>query len=282
VFGLLVCYGHAPKPDLDDSSEGYLHLMARVLAEHIELDADTGGDLRQQLDRIEGLIAPGGLAMVFQPICDLSTGEVVGAEALARFAAEPNHPPNVVFEDAWTAGRGVDLELAAVRAALTHLPELPPSVFLAVNLSPETILADELPELVVDVGSRIVLEVPERATVGSPFDVGATMESLRRAGVRLAADDAGAGFESLSQILELRPELIKFDVSLTREVDTDPVRRGLASSLVGYASQSEAQIVAEGIQTESELHTLLELGFGLGQGHLLGVPGPLPLPERRA
>jgi EAL domain-containing protein (putative c-di-GMP-specific phosphodiesterase class I) len=66
-------------------------------------------------------------------------------------------------------------------------------------------------------------------------------------------------------------------VALTRDVDTDPVRHSLASSLVSFAEQLESVVVAEGIETDGELNTLREIGFGFGQGYHLGRPGPLPL-----
>jgi EAL domain-containing protein (putative c-di-GMP-specific phosphodiesterase class I) len=277
-YGALVCFSHAPRPGLDRSAVGFLHLLARSVTEQLDQGPADGDGLRGALDRVERALAPGGIDMVFQPVFDIHTRSLVGAEALARFPIEPKRAPNLWFEEAGTVGRGVDLELAAVDAALSKLRELPDGSFLAVNLSAEAIVSGRLAETLAGVPSeRLVLEVPERAPVEDPYALYQAMEALRATGIRLAADDAGAGFESLSRILELRPELIKFDVSLTRDVDSDPVRQALASSLVSFARQFEAMVVAEGIETEAELEALRELGFGYGQGYYLGRPEPLPL-----
>ncbi|HYH28620.1 MAG TPA: EAL domain-containing protein [Actinomycetota bacterium] len=279
VLGALCTYSTEPL-QLDDRQLGFLEAFGRLIADQLEHELGEWDDLRAQISRVDRALLPGGVVMVFQPIYDISSGGLVGAEALARFPGEPERPPNVWFEEAWTIGRGVDLELAAVAAALGELANLPDHSFLAINVSAETVLSPRLLRLVskTDAG-RVVLEIPERAPVDDHYALGEAIRSLRVAGARVAADDAGAGFESLGHILELRPEVIKFDVALTRDVDTDPVRRSLATSLVRFARQFDAMVVAEGIETQGELDALRDLGFTCGQGYFLARPGPLPVAE---
>src|SRR5207237_2814930 len=93
---------------------------------------------------------------------------------------------------------------------------------------------------------------------------------------RLAIDDAGAGFASLRHVLRLNPDLIKLDISLTRRIDTDPVRRALATSLIAFAAEVGATILAEGIESRWELEALRRLGVRYGQGYHLARPAPLP------
>lgn len=277
TYGAVCAFSSQPAL-LDENAAKFLDSFGQLISaqlEHIEGDWD---DLRLQIERIDGVLQAGSVAMVFQPILDIRTRALVGVEALARFPVEPQRPPNVWFDEAWTVGRGVDLELAAVAAAVTGLKHVPPDVFLAVNVSPETISSPRM-----DVGlaglpsERIILEFPERAPVSDHYALTQAVGRLRANGVRLAVDDAGAGFDNLSNILELVPDIIKFDVALTRDVDTDPVRLSLASSLVSFADQLGSVVVAEGIETDGELNTLREIGFGFGQGYHLGRPGPLPL-----
>ena len=97
------------------------------------------------------------------------------------------------------------------------------------------------------------------------------MAGLRARGVQLMIDDAGAGFASLRHVLGLHPDAIKLDLSLTRDIDSDPVRRALAASLVAFAREIGATIVAEGIETRGELETLRALGVTHGQG----LPSPV-------
>lgn len=277
LYGAICAFNREPGR-LDDHGARFLESFGQLISaqlEHIEGEWD---DLRLQIGRIDGVLQTGSVAMVFQPILDIRTRGLVGVEALARFPVEPQRPPNVWFEEAWTVGRGVDLELAAVAAALDQLKHLPPEAFLAVNVSPETISSPRMDVALIGLPTeRLILEFPERAPVSDHYALTQAVAQLRANGVRLAVDDAGAGFENLSNILELTPDIIKFDVALTRDVDSDPVRHSLASSLVSFAEQLESVVVAEGIETEGELNTLKEIGFGFGQGYHLGRPGPLPL-----
>ena len=215
------------------------------------------------------------MSIVFQPIADLATGTVVAVEALARFAAEPVRPPNLWFAEAAEVGLGRPLELAAVEAALAHLPDFPAELSMAVNVSPATVTAPEFSDLILGAPTnRIVIELTEHVEIRDYDIVIEALASLRAAGVRLAVDDAGAGFATLQHILTLQPDIIKLDIALTRGVDEDPVRRALARALVGFASEIGATIMAEGIETAGELETLRHLGVPSGQGFYLAHPGP--------
>ena len=94
-------------------------------------------------------------------------------------------------------------------------------------------------------------------------------------GVRLAIDDAGAGFSSFRHIVHLKPDIIKLDISLTRDIDVDLHRQSLASTLVDFATRTGTTIVAEGIETGPQLNALRAIGVPTGQGFHLGRPGPL-------
>lgn len=226
--------------------------------------------------RVDEVLDGGRLSMVFQPVVELATGTVTAYEALARFTAEPVRTPDVWFAEAHDVGRGVALELAAVELALRRLGDLPPGCDLAVNVGPETIAEGALRSLVDAVdASRVVVELTEHAAVGDYTRLLRALSALRRAGVRLAVDDTGAGISSLAHILKLTPEVIKLDRALTSGIDDDPVRRALAVSLVAFASETGALIVAEGIETPAELEVLRAIGVRFGQGFHLGRPGPL-------
>jgi len=123
--------------------------------------------------------------------------------------------------------------------------------------------------------SRIVVEVTEHAPVADYDELREALSGLRERGVRLAIDDAGAGFASLRHIIRLDPDLIKLDITLTRQIETDPVRQALAVALVSFAEQIGATVVAEGVESELELEALRRAGIRHAQGFLLGRPGPL-------
>jgi EAL domain-containing protein (putative c-di-GMP-specific phosphodiesterase class I) len=208
---------------------------------------------------------------------------VVGLEALSRFDSEPRRGPDRWFAEASEVGLGADLELAAVELALGQLDLVPEEMFVSINVSPQY-LADGLLNAVLSGrhARRVVVELTEHAKVDDYEPLLECVSMLRARGVRAAVDDAGAGFASLQHILRLGPDLIKLDLSLTRDIDADPVRRALASSLVTFAFDVGAEIVAEGIETSSEQAALSSLGVGMGQGYHLGRPGPLPAPKNVA
>jgi diguanylate cyclase (GGDEF)-like protein/PAS domain S-box-containing protein len=209
---------------------------------------------------------------VFQPIVTLASGMTVGFEALTRFA--DGVAPDTHFAAAAEVGLGIELELATLEAALAASTALPRDAWLDVNVS-AALLDDpaRLAYLLWKAGSRsIVLEITEHEAIE---DYAALRRRIDEIGIplRLAVDDAGAGYASLRHILELRPDIVKLDRSLVVDIDSDPVRQGLVAGLRHFASIARARVVAEGIETQAEYAVLVDLGIELGQGYLLGRPG---------
>jgi EAL domain-containing protein (putative c-di-GMP-specific phosphodiesterase class I) len=190
---------------------------------------------------------------------------------------KPNRPPNVWFADAAAVGLLEELELMAVRAAMSRLDDVPERCFVSLNLSPSSACSepfrDELKDVPLD---RLVLEVTEHAPVDDYTELNSALRDLRRRGLRLAIDDAGAGFASLRHIVLLSPHLVKLDITLIRNVDSDEVRRAVVTAITAFASQIGARVVAEGVETAAELATLRDIGVQLAQGFFIGIPGDIP------
>jgi EAL domain-containing protein (putative c-di-GMP-specific phosphodiesterase class I)/DNA-binding NarL/FixJ family response regulator len=245
--------------------------------EQSEHDRTTRLELSSRIRRV---IERQRFTSVFQPIVELDDGLPVGVEALSRFSEEPLQSPDRWFADAERAGLLTELELAAARSAVGRFDDLPPSGYMSLNFSPPTlprcgeVLAEAQP-------GRFTIEITEHAPIADYDALRAQLDTLRAMGVRLAVDDAGAGFASLRHTLQLTPDFIKLDVSLTRGIDHDRSRRALAAGLIGFARELPADIVAEGIETDAELQTLQGLGVRYGQGYFLGAPGELPLGSDR-
>jgi EAL domain-containing protein (putative c-di-GMP-specific phosphodiesterase class I) len=219
---------------------------------------------------------------VFQPVFGLQDGQLLAVEALTRFGAVTINgsptvvPPDVWFRRAGEVGLGVDLELAAIDAAIHASRSLQPDVALSVNVSPGT-LADPRLEVMLREhdGRQLVLEVTEHDVVRDYPALTRAVARLRGLGCRLAVDDAGAGFASLRHVVSLAPEFVKLDASLTQELEHDPMRRALAASLVLFARRTGCQLIAEGIERPSDLAMWQHLGADGAQGYLLARPGPL-------
>ncbi len=233
---------------------------------------------RALIDQVRAALRPGAIRPVFQPIVDLETGHALGFEALSRFDLEPRQPPDAWFRAAGEVGLLEELEFAALRAAATRFPDLPPGTYISLNLSPSSALSELLPATLVGIPPEwIVLEVTEHAEVPDYDALRAALAPIRLRGGRLAVDDAGAGFASLRHILRLEPSIIKLDISITRNIDTDRARRALASALVSFAREMGISLVAAGIETASELEALRVLGVRHGQGYFLGRPASDPV-----
>ena len=122
----------------------------------------------------------------------------------------------------------------------------------------------------------MVLELTEHAAVHDYEVLRQALLELRARGLRLAVDDAGAGYASLRHVLSLAPDIIKLDISLIREIETDRGARALASALISFAEQMGQLVIAEGIEHDRTVEVLAAIGVRYGQGFLLGRPAALP------
>jgi EAL domain-containing protein (putative c-di-GMP-specific phosphodiesterase class I) len=233
--------------------------------------AETNNAARRERGEVISVLREQRLYPVYQPIVDCSTGSTVGFEALARFPGESGRPPNLWFDQARRVGFGVELELAAVRLAIAHAAKLPVDTFLAVNCSAALIAAPELPQVLAATTRALVIELTEHDPVADYDALKRALARIRH-NARLAIDDAGAGFSSLTHILRLSPDYIKLDTSLTRGIDTDPVRRSLAKALVAFAQETAAALIVEGVESRAEEETLRALGIRLAQGNYFARP----------
>jgi len=251
---------------------GIVHeLSSQLRRDEIERVAEES-----RRDEIRRFLAGEGLTMAYQPIVDLETRAVVGLEALARFRSIPLRPPDEWFAEAVALELGIQLELVAIRQSLAALDHIPDGIYLSVNCSHRAACSPDMVKTLEAVADRVVVEITEHEPVDDYDALLTSLGTLRAMGVRLAIDDAGAGYASLRHTLQLSPDIVKVDISLTRQIDADRGRRALASALISFADEMGMTIVAEGIETEPELRTLRELGVRYGQGYFLAEPGPLP------
>ncbi|GAA4964203.1 EAL domain-containing protein [Kineococcus glutinatus] len=252
----------------------FLRALADLVGDQLARHERRERARAEREEAVERCFAPGGLPMVVQPIVDVVTGRVAGVEALARPSCFGG--PARAFAAAQESGRGADLELLAVESALRLLPELPEGVYLSVNASPATVCDERLLRKVAAApAGRVVVEITEHSAVSDYPPLLAALDRLARLGVAVAVDDAGSGFASLQHVLAVSPQLIKLDVGLVRDVDSDPSRRALARAMVLFAGELGARLVAEGVETAAELATLRELGVRYVQGFHLARPAPV-------
>ena len=245
----------------------------RQLRWHLGTDRSSLAAHEAARHRIDHVLQRQDLDIALQPVIDLTTGRLVGTEALARF--RDGRPPDIWLAEATETGQSLLLDQLAFVSAVKLLSRLPANCYLSVNATPELILHGRLDECLAKMRlplTRLVIEVTEHAKVRSYGELLTCLAPLRERGVRLAIDDTGAGYASFNHVLQLRPDVIKIDRSLIANITDDAARRSLVTALVLLALDLGASVTAEGVETSSELRTLATLGVDCGQGYLLARP----------
>jgi len=250
---------------------------------------DRGGATLETTDvlsaSIARVIAEGRLRPVYQPIVDLVSGRVIGFEGLIRPAPDSGFAdPASMFIAADAVGRTVELDHACLQAVIAGARALPTDQLLTLNISPRTVeapqfAADTLLAILARNGiapQRVVVELTERETVEDIGRLQANLGALQRAGVRIAADDVGAGNSGLRLLSQFRFDIVKIDLSLVQEGAERASSWAVLRSLRDLAGRWGASVIAEGLETVSQLRTVRELGMTAGQGYLLGRPTPDP------
>ncbi|MEA2606429.1 MAG: hypothetical protein QOI00_1186 [Chloroflexota bacterium] len=231
---------------------------------------------------IESILATGSLRPVYQPIFSMTTGQPVGYEALVRPSdGAPFANASALFTAAEAVGRTVELDFACLNVVAAGVGELEPGVYLSVNLSPRTLESQafhsgELKAIFHRHGiplDQIVLELTEREEVQDLETLRRNVESCRRAGMRLAADDVGAGNAGLRLLNEINFDIVKIDLSLVQGTRNDP-SHAVLWAIQELAGRWKATVVAEGVETAEQLTVIRAMGIGAGQGYLLGRPSP--------
>jgi diguanylate cyclase (GGDEF)-like protein len=237
------------------------------------------GDLRAAIERQE-------IVVVFQPKVDPSTGVVVGVEALSRwFHAEQGFvPPDLFVSLAEHSGliRPLTmhvLEQALHNCATWHRAGHP--VQVSVNLSPNTLLDDTLPDVIVRLLSKhdvpaaaLTLEITEGTLMSDPEGSLVTLDRLRSLGIKISIDDFGTGYSSLGRLRELPIDEIKIDRSFVRNAAHDHRDRALVRSTVELGRALDLHVVAEGVEDEQTYDFLARTGCDTVQGYYISKPLP--------
>jgi PAS domain S-box-containing protein len=225
--------------------------------------------------RVGRIIEESTFLPVFQPIVDITTDHVVGFEALTRF--NDGTPPEEQFAEAAAAGMGRQLEMATTARAIAAARDLPAGAWLNINASPALITGGNgFAQLVLNSERPLVVELTEHEQVRDYAHFRSAVQQLGP-NVRLAVDDAGAGFASLRHILELQPSFVKLDRALITNLGTDQARQALVAGMKHFARNAGFWIIAEGVESEDDVAALRVLDVHYAQGYFLGRPEPTSL-----
>lgn len=254
-----------------------MHKLARVRREaHAVLTTkqNTGieASLTATFDR-----ALAGVYMAYQPIVYWPERTIFGYEALVRSSEKELPHPGALFGAADKLDRSRDLGRVIRRKSIEPFAGRDATLRLFLNLHAQDLLDETLFDAespLVRMADRVVLEITERAQLESVVDVSNRVARLRELGFKVAIDDIGAGYSGLTSFALLKPDMVKLDMALVRDLDKDPVKRRLASLVIQLCRDLGIEVVGEGIETRQERDALLELGCDLLQGYLFGRPSP--------
>ncbi|WP_193048831.1 sensor domain-containing phosphodiesterase [Pseudoalteromonas undina] len=273
LYVTFCCYKSHHDESLNDRDLSFLNIISEIATGLIEKNLSKSISRNHAKSAIEQIISDNDISMYFQPIYSLRHNKIAGFESLARFFTSPYKTPDVWFKEAKKVGLNEALEMLAIKNAVTNIAKFNNSTYIAINCSPSHILSGALENTLQNIDcTRLVLEITEHSPISDYEKMRTALTPLRKRGLRLAIDDVGAGFSSFQHILELEADIIKLDISLTQNINTDDRKFLLAKALCGFAKAIDCTIVAEGIETEEELNSLRKLNVDSVQGYFIGRP----------
>lgn len=260
--------------------QGFVNALDGAITGRAKLRDAYVGELQEGFDRqrrqLEECLSANTLGLALQPIVRAGDSAVVGYEALLRSRHPAFDTPLSLISAAESQsmlGRLADRVAERVARILTVMPA---GLSLFMNAHPaEFAEADEARrrfEHLMPWAERIVIEITERADVLQIMNWHHALDSLTGAGFRIAVDDLGAGYNSLSVLAELHPAFAKVDMTIVRNIDSDTRKQRLVELLAQIARATQAQLVVEGIETEAEAAVVKRLGADYMQGYLFGRP----------
>ncbi|MCX9148092.1 EAL domain-containing protein [Erythrobacter sp. WG] len=272
VHGSLCCFSYRPRPDVGEREMQMIRSVAAIVSDQIETRIELEEACEEAGREIVRLIADDTLAVIHQPIYDLTDWHLVGHECLMRNRADPQRSPLDLLERARAAGKTKELELHAARKALATLDPAHPERFIAINVSPATLVSDELASLIPEgLEARLVIELNQQESAPQRAVVKDAIEAWK-ARAWVAVNSEGAGFAGLQSLVDLGPDIVKIDREFLSGLSTDGARRALVKALVQFAAETGVTLIAQGVETREDLQALRELGVRFAQGYILGKP----------
>src|SRR3954464_7646720 len=218
----------------------------------------------------------------YHPIVVTETREIFGYEALTRGVMRSLRSPEVMFDVAAEADLVWELSrLCRSRAIEGIATRLQADELLFINVDPHDFSDPAFNENEVKCPERVVIEITERTAIKDYPKFRERLRIFRERGFRFAVDDAGSGYAGLGSIANLEPDFIKLDISLINAIDTNFIKQNLVATMVRFANDHGAMVIAEGVERAEEFETVKQLGVHLVQGFFLHRPSHLPVVPKR-
>jgi EAL domain-containing protein (putative c-di-GMP-specific phosphodiesterase class I)/GGDEF domain-containing protein len=245
-------------------------------------NAARGTEQRERARKVADLrrsLRERGVYVDYHPIVRADTEEIFGYEALARGVMRSLRSPEVLFEVAEEADLIWELSRLCRSRALEGLESyLRPGELLFMNVDPHDFNDPIFSDREVSQPERVVLEITERTAIKDYPKFRERLRAFRDRGYRFAVDDAGSGYAGLGSIANLEPDFIKLDISLINAIDSNFIKQNLVETMVKFANDHGAMVIAEGVERAEEFRTVADLGVHLVQGFYLHKPAHLGAP----
>lgn len=243
---------------------------------------------REAAMRLREILRTRAVTTAYQPVVDLQERRILGYEALTRVESRTFEGPEQLFQAAYDNDAVWSLEQICRDRAIRGARGLPADQLLFLNIEPDTIHDPALrAQATFDLlrrsglqAGQVVLEMTEHAAVRDFSHLRQVLNYFQFHGFRLAIDDVGSGYSGLKSIAEIRPDFIKIDMGLIRDLHRHSIKQDLVATIVRFCASSGITLVAEGVEAAEELACLRSLGVRYAQGYLFARPGP-PFPGAR-
>ena len=258
----------------------------RVYAALEEAFADSLRERTREHRRValllKEVLRTGALRAVYQPVVDLMERRSIGYEALTRVTTSAFSGPDALFKAAYDNDSVWRLERLCRERAILGVRGIPPDHLLFLNVEPDSIYdpalrSEQIFEQLRAASlkpTQVVLEITEHAAVQDHEAFRQMLNYFQFHGFRLAVDDVGSGYSGLKSIAELRPDFIKIDMALIRDIHLHPIKQDLTATITRFSSSSGTTLIAEGVEKVEELRCLQRIGVRYAQGYLFARPGP--------
>lgn len=244
--------------------------------------SSVGGELVLEFNELNRIIDNEEITTMYQAIISLKTGKILGYEALSRGGHSSSilHSPEKLFSVADKFNKLGELDYLCRKRAIENACNMDESKLLFINVEP-LIFNDKMHEEKISKefsskynisNKRIVYEITERKYIENPEEFRKILDFYSSEGYKIAIDDMGAGFSGLNRLVQIRPQYIKIDMNLIRDIDSDHFKQAIIKAFVELSNNTNINLIAEGIETEEELKTLILLGVYAGQGYFLQSP----------
>ena len=230
---------------------------------------------------LQNILEEKNIIPVYQPIISLKNGKIFGYEALTRISDETVELSiEHMFILADKMNMLWELETLCRKKALKNAKNINPEKKLFLNVNPNVIhdkkfkngfTKNRLTKYGLDL-LDIVFEITERNAIIDKEAFLGSIDHYRKQDFKIAIDDVGSGYSGLNAINDVRPDIMKLDMNLIRNIDKDEIKQHLCKAMVNFGKNAGIKVIVEGIETKEELKTLIKMDVEFGQGYFLGAP----------